>query len=148
MSSTYRTTVAEGLQRAARLTPFATRSASNLAGNYGAVCSPWQTMPAELQQAQRDRTAYYMSHGPEEGNRSQPDHAPRYYVTSYGVLIAWVTLDGRTHYAEGIGENIVQAKAMWRHRDAIRASWPERFVMDSQGDPIGRLGIDGRYYTV
>jgi hypothetical protein len=25
---------------------------------------------------------------------------------------------------------------MLRHRDAIRASWPDRFAMNSEGDPI------------
>jgi hypothetical protein len=153
-------TVTKGLQRAARLIPFRTRSASNLAGEYGAVCTPVQTVPAQFREAQAERTAYYMdpANGYAEGFRSKPDHAPRYWVTSYGVPVAWVTLDGRTHYAtrEALTEawnahrtarySGAALFAMLRHRDAIRASWPERFAMDSMGDPITMSEDGGRSY--
>lgn len=137
-----RVTVTIGIDRAARLIPF---DAGNLRGDYAAVCSPVQTVPAELQDAQRERTAFYMSHTWEEGNRTNPPHAPRYFVTSYGRLIAWVTLDGRTHkvpdwdltdYGNGDPTEPHVWRTMRRHRDAITALWPEQFEMDSMGDPV------------
>lgn len=141
------TTVTEGLSRAANLIPFRAAGASRLTGEYGAVCTPAVTVPEQFRAAQEERTAYYMSHDWTEGHRSKPDHAPRYWVTSYGVPIAWVTLDGRTHFApdwelvsypNGDPIDASQFRTMLRHRDVIRAAWPARFLMNSMGDPVGR----------
>jgi hypothetical protein len=148
-------TVTTGLDRAARLIPFRTAGASRLTGEYGAVLSPAETMPEQFRQGQRDRTAYYLApaNGWEQGFRCKPDHAVRYYVTSYGVPIAWVTLDGRTHFADdsamarGLGfATYHTADAMRRHREAIRASWPERFAINGEGDPITISEDGGRSY--
>lgn len=144
MTNSYRTTVAEGLRRASHLIPFHAAGSSNLQGEYGAVCTPASTVPARFRDAQEERTAYYLSHTWEEGNRCKPDHAPRYWVTSYGVPIAWVTLDGRAHFADdetlraaSLSDwRVRQLAAMTKHRDAIRASWPARFAMNSEGDPV------------
>lgn len=141
MSNSYRTTVTEGLRRAAMLTPFATRSASNLRGDCGAVCSHIGSMPERFRDAQSRRHHAYMT----TGSRNQPADAVRYFVTSYGVPIAWVTLDGRTHYAQGWSRAQEESRAMLRHQAAIRASWPDRFVMDSQGDPQFRRYPDGTW---
>lgn len=125
-------TVRDGFQRAARLIPF---NAGNLRGDYAAVCSPASTVPEQFREAQQHRTKVYFR----TGARNLPGDAPRYYVTSYGVPIAWVTLDGRTH-ASHIGEwgdiSDAQQRTMMRHQEAVFASWPDRFEMDSQGDPV------------
>jgi hypothetical protein len=144
-------TVTTGLQRAARLIPFRAAGPSRLTGEYGAVCTPAVTVPAELRQGQEDRTAHYLAtRGPSA--RSKPDHAPRYWVTSYGVVIAWVTLDGRTHYADDADlsrglSHVYPAtvRTLIRHRDTIRAAWPGRFAMNSEGDPIYLRNEGGVY---
>ena len=76
-----------------------------------------------------------------------PPHAPSYYVTSYGVLIGWVTLDGRTHVAtdddirrdlaglRACQRGLARERAIIRHRDMVRAVWPERMGRDAMGDP-------------
>lgn len=130
----YKTTVAEGLRRAAHLIPFHAAGSSNLRGEYGAVCTPAATVPARFREAQAERTHYYRTARAGLARRAYPGHAPRYWVTSYGVPIAWVTLDGRTHFTKI--PNDPAWRTMRKHRDAIRASWPARFAMDSQGDPI------------
>ena len=141
-------TVSTGLQRAARLIPFRARGAC-LTGDYGAVLSPVNSVPEMFREAQAERTAYYCdpANGWEQGFRCKPDHAPRYWVTSYGVVIAWVTLDGRTHYAH-VADGSEHSAARLRHQSAIRASWPERFVMNSEGDPITMSdGNGGRVFA-
>lgn len=130
-------TVATGIDRAARLIPF---YADNLRGDYAAVCSPVRAMPEPLREAQRIRTNTYMR----TGSRTEPGFAPRYYVTSYDKLIAWVSLDGKTHYAPVLPSEAMNTgrpltpreRAMLRHRDAIQARWPAFFRMTDQGDPI------------
>lgn len=113
-------TLATGIDRAARLIPF---RATNLRGDYAAVCSPVATLPPELQDLQRERSATYLA----TGDRTAPGHAPAYYVTSNGQLIAWVSLDGRAHYTDwqtwGIRMDSPRARMMVRHQDAIRAAW-------------------------
>jgi hypothetical protein len=114
------TRVRDAAARATNLIPF---DAGSIRGDYAAVCSPVSTLPAELQDAQRARTAAYMAG---EG-RMSPASAPRYFVTSRGRLIAWVNLDGSVHY--------LQDPALPRlarlHRDMIRAAWPTRFTLTS-----------------
>lgn len=142
-------TVSTGLQRAAMLTPFRAAGRSYLTGDYGAVCSYPPDMPEQFREAQRRRNLAYMS----TGARNEPADAVRYYVTSYGVPIAWVTLDGRTHYIDDVQpfwyrevtDSPAQTATMTRHIDAIRASWPDRFVMNSQGDPEFRRYPDGTW---
>src|SRR5688572_13177758 len=102
------TTVRTALDRIARLIPVRAAGSSYLTGDYAAVCTPWQTLPEQFQAAQRERTAHYLSHHEPPSYGRVPDgdaaelaeRAPRYIVTSYGVPIAWVTLDGRTHYVD------------------------------------------------
>jgi hypothetical protein len=152
------TTVTTALNRIARLTPVRARGASYLTGDYAAVCTPAVIVPEAhgLRQAQQERTAWYLSHheaptygrvpndaeGP--GGDALAARAPRYVVTSYGAPIAWVTLDGRTHYgtpASDVARVINQyGSAAWRaavrHREAISEAWPERFQLDEMGDPV------------
>ena len=141
------TTVSTALDRIARLIPVRAAGSSHLTGDYAAVCTPWQTLPEQFQAAQRDRTAFYMTHGGRvpngpDGGDELATRAPRYVVTSYGVPIAWVTLDGRTHFADLSGGDS-KPRAMWRHQTAIRAAWPERFALDGMGDPQTCLYPDG-----
>lgn len=121
------TLVRDAAQRARNLIPFRTDTypARGLTGEYAAVCTPVCTVPTELQQAQADRTAFYLANNTEETGygRRGPAYGPRYYVTSRGLLIAWVTLDGQTHYA---ADDALSTTAR-RHRDMIRAAWPTRF---------------------
>jgi hypothetical protein len=105
--------------RVRHLTPF---DAGNLKGNYAAVLSPISLMPRELQDGQRRRTETYMA----SGDRNAPLDAPRYYVTSYGELVAWVTMDGQTHYVDPIALDRTQAG----HQSIVRAEWPIRFAAD------------------
>ena len=134
------TTVRTAHDRIARLTPV--RSAT-LRGDYLAVCSPGSDAPAFLAVEHQDRRATYRR----TGARNLPGYAPRYYVTYQGMLLAWVTLDGKTHYAEKLDARDILGRrdndhvraafrTAWRHQDRIRNTWPERFVMDSQGDPV------------
>lgn len=104
--------------RARNLTPFETKT---LRGDYAAVCSPVRTMPEQLRGAQQRRTETYMSGG---GRMSPPD-APRYYVTSSGALIAWVTMDGGVHY---VADETLTRTAR-RHLALIRTVWPTRFAV-------------------
>jgi hypothetical protein len=131
-------TVTTGIDRASRLIPF---HATHLRGDYGAVLSFAGDMPEQLREAQQRRRETYMT----TGSRTEPADAPRYFVTSYGTLIAWVTLDGQTHFATLIpsGRNprtgalvdTPRDRAMQRHQEAIRAAWPQRFTMNGMGDP-------------
>jgi hypothetical protein len=116
------TLVRDAADRARNLTPFATGPYPliGLHGTYAAVCSSLATTPEELRELQAERTKAYMStRGPE--SRTTPGHAPRYYVTSSGKVIAWVALDGTTHYPE------VTGPMRLRHQAMIRAAWPEKF---------------------
>jgi hypothetical protein len=134
------TLVRDAARRAVNLIPFQTDTypLRGLTGNYAAVCTPIQTVPAELQQAQAERTEHYMTHYGAEDRRMAPAHAPRYYVTSGGTLIAWVTLDGRTHYTPDVTQEqdgTVTLSGLTptqrRHREMIRAAWPVRFTLTS-----------------
>lgn len=156
------TTVRTALDRIARLIPTypQTASPSRLKGDGVWVLSyshpsehDVHPLPPELADAQRRRTAAYLAG---ESRTSVPE-APRYVVWSYGVPIAWVTLDGRTHYIhmtqmdEESGEfsrpdtladlPMSALRTIKRHRDAIRASWPDRFGIDRDGEPS--YGIPG-----
>jgi hypothetical protein len=118
------TLVRDAAARAVNLIPF---DAGSIRGEGAYVCTPSVTVPAQLRQAQEDRTAFYMSNHTEETGygRMGPDHGPRYYVTSRGQLIAWVTLDGRTHYTTSV------TGLAARHQAMIRAAWPTRFTLTS-----------------
>jgi hypothetical protein len=121
-------TVTSAVQRIGNLSPFV-RSA-NLQASGAFVCSPASEVPDPLRVAHEERHAFYMSHsGPDA--RTAPPHAPAYYVTSYGVLIAWVTLDGQTHYADDV-VNDGRKTTRLRHQAAVRAVWPERFIFDGE----------------
>jgi hypothetical protein len=134
-----RTLVRDAAARARNLTPFQTDTypAKGLTGNYAAVCTPVQTVPAELQAAHLERHNAYMTG---EG-RMTPDHGPRYYVTSGGRLIAWVSLDGKTHIVPDVdtapdGSVILTGltPTQRKHRDLITAAWPTRFAPNVIGD--------------
>lgn len=103
--------------RVRNLTPF---DAGNLKGDYAAVLSPIATTPRELQDGQRRRTETYMA----SGDRNAPLDAPRYYVTSYGELIAWVTMDGQVHYRTS------NTPRTAKHQSIVRAEWPTRFAVN------------------
>jgi len=120
-----RVTVTEGLRRATHLIPF---DAANLSGQGVYVCTPVSTIPEQFRKSQTTRNAVYMR----TGHRSSPGYAPMYVVTSYGTPIAWVSLDGRTHFASrddvlATAQSVARAQAMSRHRDTLRANWPTRF---------------------
>jgi hypothetical protein len=127
-----KTRVRDAAARARNLTPFQTDTypRRGLTGDYAAVCTPVQTVPGPLQQAQADRTAFYMSNHTEDTGygRRGPAHGPRYYVTSRAQLIAWVTLDGQTHFTDE-GELPPLAR---KHQAMIRAAWPTRFATNSR----------------
>lgn len=108
--------------RVRNLTPF---DAGNLKGDYAAVLSPPDPMPHELRDGQLRRIKTYMA----TGDRNAPLDAPRYYVTSYGKLVAWVTMDGQTHYVDPIALDRTQT----RHQSIVRAEWPTRFAAN---DPL------------
>jgi hypothetical protein len=135
-------TLATALQRIARLTP---ASSANVTGQGAYVLTPSARLPEPLRAAQEARTHHYLTtSGPEA--RTGPANAPAYFVTSYGVLIAWVTLDGQTHYAHRStlsGMRSPQGRAQRRHQNAVRASWPERFPLARDGEPTAyaRLAV-------
>jgi hypothetical protein len=126
-----KTLVRDAAARAANLTPFQTDTypLRGLTGNYAAVCTPVETVPAELQAAHLERHNAYMA---SEG-RMTPGHGPRYYVTSRGVLVAWVTLDGTAHYAtdEAIRNATYYPALPMRHREMIRKAWGTRVAVTS-----------------
>jgi hypothetical protein len=131
-----KTLVRDAAARAANLIPFQTDTypLRGLTGNYAAVCTPVQTVPVELQAAHLERHNAYMAG---EG-RMTPDHGPRYYVTSGGQLIAWVTLDGRTHYIgnvrleqDGTVTPIGLTPTQRKHRDMIAKVWGPRVAVTS-----------------
>ena len=131
-----RTTVATALQRIAMLTPVTATGPSRLTGDGVYVCTPVVTVPDDFRAAQELRTAIYMKTGRRDARGFHVRQvAPRYIVTSYGVPIAWVTLDGRTHYAH-VADGSEHSGARLRHQAAIRAAWPERFRLDEMGDPV------------
>jgi len=117
------TLVRDAAARARNLIPF---DAGSIRGDYAAVCSPVSDLPAELQAAHLERHNAYMAG---EG-RMTPDHGPRYYVTSGGRLIAWVTLDGLAHHAPTDDLSPLQRK----HQAMIRNVWPTRFAPSVIGD--------------
>lgn len=138
-------TVATALARIANLTPTypQTSSPSRLKGEgvwvlsyaYGNEAHP---LPTDLADAQRRRTASYMA----GGTRTDVPEAPRYVVWSYDEPIAWVTLDGRTHFpllSRIDPSRRVHIRTMQRQQDAIRASWPESFGIDRDGEPSYRV---------
>jgi hypothetical protein len=135
-----RTLVRDAAARAANLIPFQTDTypLRGLTGNYAAVCTPVQTVPAELQRAQAERTEHYMTHYGAEDRRMAPAHAPRYYVTSGGRLIAWVSLDGRTHYTPDVTQEQDGTVTLTgltplqrKHRDMIAKAWGPRVAVTS-----------------
>lgn len=111
-----KTLIRDAARRATNLTPF---DAGTLRGDYAAVCTPAQSVPTQLRRAHMERHDAYMN----GQGRTTPDHAPRYFVTSKGQLIAWVTLDGRTHYTSSL---VPLAR---KHQDMVRAAWPTRFAV-------------------
>lgn len=132
------TLVRDAAKRAVNLIPF---DAGSIRGDYAAVCSPKSSIPAELRQAHRERHNAYMS----GKGRMTPAHGPRYFVTSRDEtghrLIAWVTLDGKTHIVPdviGAGTGNVELTGLTptqrRHRDMIAAAWPARFAPNVIGD--------------
>jgi hypothetical protein len=139
-------TLATALQRIARLTP---ASSANVTGQGAYVLTPSARLPEPLRAAQEARTHHYLTtSGPEA--RTGPAHAPAYVVTSYGVLVAWVTLDGQTHYTTWADlartmEHLssVRRHAVIRHLQAVRASWPMRFPLARDGEPTAyaRLAV-------
>ncbi len=128
------------VDRIAHLIP--TYRSRNLVGTGVWVLTPPTEVPEYLRVEQRDRNVQYMR----TGDRTAPSYAPRYVVTSYGVLIAWVTLDGRTHYASdaevtaGAGPTVngtsARRRAIARHLSAVRAVWPERFALDPEDGEV------------
>lgn len=127
-----RLTVADVIARAGNLIPNArAASPSRLSTHAAWVLTDPATLPEPFRAAQEARTIVYLA----TGSRTEPGHAVAYWVTSYGTPIAWVTLDGRTHYADDVDclPFTRQHSTVIRHRDAIRAVWPERFLVDSQG---------------
>lgn len=132
-------TIATALQRIENLTP--TYLSPVLKGEGVYVLSSPAELPEEFRAAQKERTEHYMTAEDRTTARTLPGHAPRYIVTSYGLPIAWVTLDGRTHYTENLGNHFEGARlrAVRRHQDAVRAAWPERFGLDADGDASRRV---------
>lgn len=114
-----RTTVTEALRRIGQLTPV--YDAPNLRGHGAWVCSPVADMPSGLRVLQAVRTGHYLN----TGDRNGPADCPRYYVTSYGELVAWVALDGSTVYPR-LAIAAEHGRARVRHQDAIRAAWGNR----------------------
>jgi hypothetical protein len=112
------TRVRDAAARAANLTPF---DAGSIRGDYAAVCSPVSSIPRALQSAHVERHDTYMA----TGARMSPGNGPRYFITSGGTLIAWVTLDGHTHYAKHL------TPLEYKHQAMIRAAWPVRFTLTS-----------------
>jgi hypothetical protein len=149
-------TITTALQRIERLIP--TYLSPILKGEGVWVLTSPAELPEEFRQAQEERTRHYMTTDDRATARTAPGHAPRYIVTSYTVPIAWVTVDGRTHYAEGAAMGEGRTSARWRairrHQDAVRAVWPERFGINADGDascsvPGGfRLDDDGELHEI
>jgi hypothetical protein len=133
-------TITTALDRITHLIP--TYLSPNLVGDGVWVCTPAETLPEQFRASQEERTAVYLTpHLNPLVRRTQPDHALRYLVTSYGVPIAWVTLDGRTHYADdprtpGGYTSGPRYRAMLRHRNAVRAAWPARFALDPEDGEV------------
>lgn len=129
-------TIAMAVARIANLIP--TYRSPVLKGDGVYVLTPADTLPEQFRAAQRDRTAHYMTTMDGPTARTKPDHAPRFVVTSYGAVICWVTLDGRTHYADlrdpvtlpMSARGPARVRAVRRHLDAVRAVWPERFTLE------------------
>ncbi len=130
-------TVTTTHQRIRNLIP--SRSAT-LRGESLAVCTPLSEAPEYLRTEHRDRHVAYMR----TGDRISPSYGPRYVVTYKGILIAWVTLDGRPHFRETAelreeaDRSSVRLVDLIRHQRETMRSWPVRFELDSQGDPVGR----------
>jgi hypothetical protein len=131
-------TITTALDRITHLIP--TYLSRNLVGDGVWVCTPAETLPEQFRWLQRERTAFYLS---PEGSRVGPDRGLRYIVTSYGVPIAWVTLDGRTHYTGNAdilsapeAKPVGRLRAIIRHRDAVRAAWPARFALDPEDGEV------------
>lgn len=123
------------LSRIENLIP--TYRSPNLVGNGAWVLTHPSEVPEYLRVEQRDRNVAYTR----TGDRNAPAYAPRYFVTSYGVLIAWVTLDGRTHYASAEDIHVATENVSVRryrtvigHRNSVRAAWPARFVTGVDGE--------------
>lgn len=139
MSTGYRTTITEGLRRAARLVPFTTRgSASHLQGHGAYVCSPAADAHPMFRGAQEARTRHYLK----TGERNAPGYAPAYVVTAYGVPIAWVDLAGRTFFADRTGLlaalDTVQWHTVRRYLTELRNAWAPGFIVDSEGRAMPR----------
>lgn len=138
-------TIATAVERIARLTP--TYRSPTLKGEGAYVLTSPNELPEQFREAQRERTEHYRFSADPLTARTKPDHAPQYVVTSYGVVIAWVTLDGRTHFADL--DAILDAlpgdapgprlRTIQRHQQAVRAVWPERFGLDADGDATPRV---------
>lgn len=131
-------TIKTAVERIARLIP--TYRSPVLKGDGVWVLTSPAELPPELRTVQEERTRHYMTATDGTG-RTMPGHAPRYIVTSYGMLIAWVSLDGRTHFPSGaaIGEGL-HAPARWaairRHQEAVRGVWPDRFALDEEDGEV------------
>lgn len=134
-------TVSTALDRITRLIPV--RSATLWGDSVWVLTSPG-ILPVQFRDVQRERTAHYMSDPDPLTARTAPFYAPRYFVTYSGVLIAWVTLNGHTHFTSprevcqtlDVPYGSPTGRAVFRHVDTIRAAWPAAFTMDSQGDPV------------
>lgn len=112
------TLVRDAAARATNLIPF---DAGTIRGDYAAVCSPVSDLPRALQSAHIVRHNTYIA----DGSRMSPGYAPRYFVTTRGELVAYVSLDGHVHFPSVAGT--LAAK----HQDMIRAAWPTRFTLTS-----------------
>ncbi len=136
------------VERISHLIP--TYRSPNLVGDGVWVLSPPSELPERFRTSQEERTAVYLStHLTPLQRRTQPDHALRYLVRSYGVPIAWVTLDGRTHFStlSELARNMehwspARARAVIRHQRAVRAVWPDRFAHnDEDGEVSSRPAV-------
>jgi hypothetical protein len=128
-------TVTEAVRRAGRLIPV---RSSSVRGDYAAVCTSPSELPRAFRAAQAERHETYMT----TGARNLPASAPRYVVTYRGMPVAWVNLDGTTHFATELSasDSDIPSSARvfqraWQVQAELQRTWPERFDMDSMGDP-------------
>jgi hypothetical protein len=128
------------VDRIAHLIP--TYRSPNLVGKGVWVLTPPSELPEAFEPSQRMRNHEYRT----TGSRTTPGYATRYLVTSYGVPIAWVSLDGRTHFLDDVQphwsrevtDSPARVRAIGRHIDAVRAVWPDRFELDDDGEVSSR----------
>ena len=136
---------ATGIDRAARLTPF---DAGRLVGRgvyvlSGADAIPGRGHARELQRLQAARREAYLAEG---GTRtSGPQDAPVYVVSYRDMVIAWVSMDGRTHYASelshpgyGTGGFPTRERAFeraWALQAELQRMWPATFRLSRDGHP-------------